>query len=119
MDKVMKMRQEVREREWMEKIRECRSSGKTVTAWCEENGITRKTYYYHLRIIRERLCEGYAATGTLPGRREQQMPVPLIQISPAKEQTPVMTVHGKGIEIEVGSEISKELLLCVLEALQC
>ena len=59
MNEVMKMRREVREREWIEKIKECRGSGRTVKEWCEEKGICRKTYYYHLRIVREKLCEEY------------------------------------------------------------
>lgn len=32
--------------EWSERIRECRSSGKSVAEWCGENGIKTKTYYY-------------------------------------------------------------------------
>ena len=31
--------------EWSEHIRVCRSSGKPVKAWCEENGINVKSYY--------------------------------------------------------------------------
>lgn len=31
--------------EWQEKIMACWSSGASVSAWCEEQGIDRKTYY--------------------------------------------------------------------------
>ena len=31
--------------EWEARTRDCRSSGKTVTEWCLENGISAKTYY--------------------------------------------------------------------------
>lgn len=31
--------------EWSRKVTACRQSGKTVKRWCEENGITPKTYY--------------------------------------------------------------------------
>lgn len=30
---------------WQERIRECRSSGLTVRAWCAMNNISRQTYY--------------------------------------------------------------------------
>ena len=33
-------------REWSGRIAECRSSGMTVKAWCAEQGICIKTYYY-------------------------------------------------------------------------
>ena len=32
--------------EWSTKIAECRSSGMSVKAWCAEQGISIKTYYY-------------------------------------------------------------------------
>ena len=32
--------------EWSGRIAECRTSGKSVKAWCAEQGITIKTYYY-------------------------------------------------------------------------
>ena len=32
--------------EWSARIMECRSSGMTVKAWCEGQGISIKTYYY-------------------------------------------------------------------------
>ena len=34
---------------------ECQSSGMTVSAWRELHGINVKTYYYHLRQVRESL----------------------------------------------------------------
>ena len=40
---------------WAEEIAECQSSGMTVSAWCELHGINVKTYYYHLRRVREEL----------------------------------------------------------------
>ena len=32
--------------EWSARIAECRTSGKSVKAWCNEQGIPIKTYYY-------------------------------------------------------------------------
>ena len=31
---------------WSRRIAEYRSSGKTVKAWCEDEGVSIKTYYY-------------------------------------------------------------------------
>ena len=44
--------------EWREKILSCQESGKTVTAWCEENGISLSTYYRRLRMMREDILSG-------------------------------------------------------------
>lgn len=41
--------------EWAEQIREChdRPAGMKVREWCELNGITKDTYYYRLKKVRE------------------------------------------------------------------
>ena len=39
---------------WSSRITECRTSGKTVKAWCEAEGVSIKTYYYwEKRIVAE------------------------------------------------------------------
>ena len=41
-------------RAWSGRIAECRSSGKTVKAWCEAEGVSIRTYYYwEKRIVAE------------------------------------------------------------------
>ena len=43
---------EMRLMKWTAIIKECRSSGKTVTAWCSENNISSKSFYYWQRKVR-------------------------------------------------------------------
>ena len=38
---------------WTQRISDCRSSGKSVKHWCQENGVSKKTYYYWQRRIFE------------------------------------------------------------------
>ncbi len=45
---------EVQLREWSAQIEAQKASEMTVQRWCIENGITPKTYYYHLRKVREK-----------------------------------------------------------------
>ena len=40
---------------WAERIAECRSSGKSVRAWCRENEISEKTYYYWQRRLYQQI----------------------------------------------------------------
>jgi len=39
--------------QWANAIRECKSSGLTVAQWCGQNSITKASYYYRLRRVRE------------------------------------------------------------------
>ena len=42
----------------------CRSSGMTVRAWCRENGLSEKTYYYWQRRLFQTLSEQQKAHQT-------------------------------------------------------
>ena len=42
---------------WAARIMACRGSGMTVRAWCQENGISEKTYYYWQRRLFQTLSE--------------------------------------------------------------
>ena len=62
--------------EWSARIRECRSSGKSVTEWCEENRIKTKTYYYwEKRFISQVVEQKHLPDGT-------QEKTGLIQVQP-------------------------------------
>ena len=52
--KVQSVAHEIRLQNWKQRVKECRTSGKTVQAWCNENNINTKTYYRWQRIV----CQG-------------------------------------------------------------
>ena len=57
MDKIAETKRAIRLREWSEMYRVYQSSGKTVSAWCTEQELSVKTFYYRLRKIRESALE--------------------------------------------------------------
>ena len=40
---------------WVERIAECRSSGKSVRTWCREHEISEKAYYYWQRRLYQQM----------------------------------------------------------------
>ena len=50
MASIKEIKQELRYREWSEKIQECQNSGMTVKEWCESSGIKLSTYYSRLPV---------------------------------------------------------------------
>ena len=54
-ERIAETKELVTAAEWREKILSCQESGKTVTAWCEENGISPSMYYRKLRMMRENI----------------------------------------------------------------
>lgn len=103
MDKITLVKKEVKAAEWAEKIEACRSSGKTVEQWCSENGINIKTYYYHLRMLREKVCD--------------QIPIPIGQVS--NRSKAAVTVHSGELSVEIADGTSAETIEAIMRALRC
>lgn len=49
---------------WIEIVRECRSSGQTISSWCADHNINPKTYYYWLKRVRVAACEALPSLGS-------------------------------------------------------
>lgn len=54
---IPEAKRETRLAVWQQHIQDQRSSGLTVRAWCTQNGCSEKSYYYWLRLVRERMLE--------------------------------------------------------------
>ncbi len=54
---ITEVKDRVKTQNWQQRIQECQQSGKSVQAWCKENGIAASTYYRYLRKIRETLLQ--------------------------------------------------------------
>ena len=54
---IVKVKKKVRLQEWERQIEEQKTSGLSVQEWCEQNGIAAKTYYYHLRKVKEEMLK--------------------------------------------------------------
>ena len=57
MSRISAVKHELKLKNWDGIIKECQASGLSVKDWCEAQGISRDTYYYWLRKIRERARE--------------------------------------------------------------
>ena len=65
--------QEVRLTEWSYRLCARRESGLTVRAWCCDNGIKEKTYYYWQNKLRQAACEHISERAT---PRTDMLPAP-------------------------------------------
>lgn len=80
---------------WTARIMACRSSGMTVRAWCQENGLSEKTYYYWQRRLFQTLSE-----------QQQSIRQPAFaEITPTPNVRPssglAVTVRTSGVEAEI------------------
>lgn len=98
---ITTVKHEVRLREWTAQIEAQQASGMTVQGWCAENGISPKTYYYHLRKVREQCVASAPAI------------VPLTM----PKQTKDIHINKNGLQITLPADISSETLVALVHEL--
>ena len=54
---ITEIKESVQLSKWQSEIEERQAIGLSVEAWCSRQGISKNTYYYRLRRVREHLCE--------------------------------------------------------------
>lgn len=72
MDSITTMTaKQYRLQQWTEQIHACRNrpAGMSVEEWCGEQGITKATYYYRLRRVREACLDGLRPGEMVPVSR--------------------------------------------------
>ena len=98
---ITAVKQEVRLREWSAQIEAQQASGLTVLQWCAENGIKPKTYYYHLKKVREQFLN------------------PSSSIVPLKvpRQSSDIRIEKNGLQIALPADIAPDTLLALVQSL--
>ena len=115
MDKVTDAKNEVRLKQWTKIIQACQASGMTVVAWCSQNNVNTKSYYYWLRKLRAMACE---TTQELPAIRDEQAIVPLEFKQPKSSESAIITVHLSSVSIDIQNGASQTTIEAVLAALK-
>ncbi|MDD2497390.1 MAG: transposase [Desulfitobacteriaceae bacterium] len=105
--------------QWTEIIRECRSSGQTISAWCAEHNINPKTYYYWLRRVRADACE--ALPSLSDGKNPivpVNIPVPTVNTDHVNQESSDIVVRFGAATLEIRNNASATLIENTLRALQ-
>ena len=109
LSRISEAKKRVRLEAWAEMYREYLESGKTIKAWCEENGIARTTFHNRLRQMREAALEP----------KHEIVPVrdSVEETQVLTDNTGVIRISGHEITAELPQDISPELLTALLKGL--
>ena len=82
--------------EWMELVTECRQSGLTDAAWCNEHGISPSCFYNAVTRLRKKVCQipdpvGKASTLDLTSHKQD-----VVQIAIEPESSPAGLIPDNG-----------------------
>jgi transposase-like protein len=106
--------------QWIEIIRECRSSGQTVSAWCAGHDINPKSYYYWLKRVRTAACEALPAisAGNSPIVSIDIPIEPIVARSEKQEASADILLRLGSVTLELRNNASAVLIENTLKALQ-
>jgi len=106
-----------RMQDWVEQIKACqdRPVGMKITDWCSINGITKGTYYYRLRKVREAclesLPEEMLPQSVVPVPREIMDPKPISDVQTG------LDISANGFSVHVTEGTSLNLLATILQVI--
>lgn len=100
--KIEEELQKQRLHEWGQMVQVCKSSGKSVSAWCSENAINEKTYYYRQHKVCAALPRNHETLST-----ENQIAfaeVPSVWNGAASKNAITVRIRSAEIDIPNGAD---------------
>lgn len=95
---------------WAVMVRQQVNSGLSINEWCEQNGISTKTFYYRRKRIREEMLQAAGPLFT-------ELTPPVTAGSPVTTEgfAPAIMISVNGMSIAVSRDTPRQLLSDVLE----
>lgn len=115
---IAEIKEQVQLDRWKTDIEDRQTAGLSIAAFCEQHGISKATYYYRLRKVREHLCY---VSGILPEKppkssNEQQI-VPIRMAAKTVAENRIEIASGD-LRISFTGETDPSALKAVVEALR-
>ena len=102
---VLAVRDEYRAQTWARLIQECNNSGLTKREFCQQRGISEKSFYYWLRKLRSQMAE---AAGPQ-----------LVQLDPAAVPADMLQIQYRGAELKLPAGVDVDAVAALLRSIQC
>ena len=110
---IAMVKKNVRLQEWERQIEKQKSSGLSVQEWCQQHSIKPKTYYYHLRKVREEFLRSGKSENTQAQIEAERSVVPILATSSDRN----ITIEKNGMRITLPESISADILIAVVDKL--
>lgn len=115
---IAEIKEQVQLDRWKKDIENRQAASLSIAAYCEQQGISKTTYYYRLRKVREHLCRSVGLLPELPSESSsKQQVVPIRMGAEIVSESRVEIVSGD-LRISFVGETSPSALRAVIEALR-
>ena len=102
---VLAVRDEYRAQTWARLIQECNNSGLTKREFCQQRGISEKSFYYWLRKLRSQMAEAASPQ--------------LVQLDPAAVPDDMLQIQYRGAELKLPAGVDVDAVAALLRSIQC
>ena len=113
---------------WLDVIRQCRASGLTNQAWCEQHDISLKSYYYWTAKI-QKLAPPELPRKNHGSRQIMEQTVPALDAAPEftevsfcgrqdSSAAPAAVLHIDTVTVDLFEDTPRELLEAILKAVR-
>ena len=101
---VLAVRDEYRAQNWAMLIQECNNSGLTKREFCQQRGISEKSFYSWLRKLRSHMAESSGPQ--------------LVQLDPVPMQQDMLEIQYRGAELKLPAGVDIGAVSALLRAIQ-
>ncbi len=108
---LKEVKTEYRMQEMQKAIQARTESGLTISEWCQKNNISKGSYYYWLRKIRNRVVEKINS-------KNEIIEVPIIQQNSSDRNMMPIKIKYKEMEVEIPCGIKTEDIIAILRAVK-
>lgn len=108
---LKEVKTEYRMQEMQKAIQARTESGLTISEWCQKNNISKGSYYYWLRKIRNRVVEKINS-------KNEIIEVPIIQQNSSDRNMMPIKIKYKEMELEIPCGIKTEDIIAILRAVK-
>ena len=105
MSDVLAVRNAYRAERWAVLIQECNSSGLTKREFCQQKGISEKSFYYWLRKLRSQVAEAAAGPQLVP-------------LDSVPDLEDILQIYYRGAELKLPGGVDMEAVSTVLQSIQ-
>lgn len=105
---VQDINNDIKMKQWMQTIKECRESGLPVKTWCKQNNICEQTYYKWLKKIRTLAVESGAV----------DVPT-FIPVNPSTVKEESIIITKGDVRVEFPCHVDIKTVTNIIEALLC
>ena len=104
MGDMLAVRDAYRAQRWAMLIQECNNSGLTKREFCQQRGISEKSFYYWLRKLRSQMAEATAPH--------------LVQLEPLSQTEDVLEIQYRGAEMKLPAGVDLDAVAALLRSIQ-